>query len=93
MDFSATFDAKTEAIAQKYENKIIYQYDLVRFRNDKYSKDISIVRSDFKGTDRMLQALILHYYKQTVATNNGIQLKPVILFKSKKICESIQKQR
>ena len=90
LDFSATFDAKTEAIAQKYENKIIYQYDLVRFRNDKYSKDISIVRSDFKGTDRMLQALILHYYKQTVATNNGIQLKPVILFKSKKICESIQ---
>ena len=90
LEFSATFEAKTEAIAQKYENKIIYQYDLVRFRNDKYSKDISIVRSDFKGTDRMLQALILHYYKQTVATNNGIQLKPVILFKSKKICESIQ---
>ena len=90
LEFSATFEAKTEAIAQKYENKIIYQYDLVRFRNDKYSKDISIVRSDFKGTDRMLQALILHHYKQTVATNNRIQLKPVILFKSKKICESIQ---
>ena len=90
LDFSATFEAKTEAIVEKYRNKILYQYDLVKFRNDKYSKDISIVRSDFKGTDRMLQAIILHYYKQTVASNNGIQLKPVILFKSKTIAESKQ---
>ncbi len=90
LGFSATFEESNEAIVEKYKDKIVYQYDLVKFRNDKYSKDISIVRSDFKGTDRMLQAIILHYYKQTVATNNGIQLKPVILFKSKKICESIQ---
>ena len=90
LGFSATFEESNEAIVEKYKDKIIYKYDLVKFRNDKYSKDISIVRSDFKGTDRMLQAIILHYYKQTVATNNGIQLKPVILFKSKKICESIQ---
>ena len=80
LDFSATFEANTEAIVEKYQDKILYRYNLVKFRNDKYSKDISIVRSDFKGTDRMLQAIILHYYKQTVASNNGIQLKPVILF-------------
>lgn len=90
LEFSATFEAKTQALAQKYENKIIYQYDLVKFRNDKYSKDISIVRSDFKGKDRMLQALILHHYKQTVASNNEIELKPVILFKSRTIPESNQ---
>ena len=64
LDFSATFEAKTEAIAQKYENKILYQYDLVKFRNDRYSKDISIVRSDFNLRDRILQALILHYYSR-----------------------------
>ena len=81
LDFSATFEANTEAIVEKYQKQILYRYNLVKFRNDKYSKDISIVRSDFKGTDRMLQAIILHYYKQTVASNNGIQLKPVILFK------------
>ena len=90
LEFSATFEENNEAIVEKYKDKILYQYDLVKFRNDKYSKDISIVRSDFKGTDRMLQAIILHYYKQTVATNNGIQLKPVILFKSKTIPESKQ---
>ena len=90
LEFSATFEENNEAIVEKYKDKIVYQYDLVRFRNDKYSKDISIVRSDFKGTDRMLQAIILHYYKQTVASNNGIQLKPVILFKSRTIEESKQ---
>ena len=90
LEFSATFEANTEAILEKYQDKILYQYNLVKFRNDKYSKDIEIVQSDYALTDRMLQAIILHYYKQTVATNNGIQLKPVILFKSKKICESIQ---
>ena len=88
LEFSATFEENNEAIVEKYENKILYQYDLVKFRNDKYSKDISIVRSDFKGTDRMLQALILHYYKQSVAEINDIQLKPVILFKSRTIPES-----
>ena len=90
LEFSATFEESNEAIVEKYKDKIIYQYDLVKFRNDKYSKDIAIVRSDFKGTHRMLQAIILHYYKQTVATNNWIQLKPVILFKSKTIPESKQ---
>ena len=90
LDFSATFEEKNEAIVEKYENKILYKYDLVKFRNDKYSKDIEIVQSDYELTDRMLQAIILHYYKQTVATNNGIQLKPVILFKTKSIEESKQ---
>ena len=90
LEFSATFEESNEAIVEKYKDKIIYQYDLVKFRNDKYSKDIAIVRSDFKGTHRMLQAIILYYYKQTVATNNWIQLKPVILFKSKTIPESKQ---
>ena len=47
LEFTATFDDKTPAIVQKYRNKVIYRYDLVQFRNDKYSKDIEIVRSDF----------------------------------------------
>ena len=90
LDFSATFEEDNAAILEKYRDKILYQYDLVKFRNDKYSKDISIVRSHFKGKERMLQALILHYYKQSVAEINDIQLKPVILFKSRTIPESKQ---
>ena len=72
---------KPPAIVEKYRNKIIYRYDLVKFRNDKYSKDIEIVRSGFSLEDRMLQAIILNHYKQSVAAAYKIQLKPIILFK------------
>ncbi len=88
LEFTATFDDKTSAIVEKYRNKIIYRYDLVQFRNDKYSKDIEIVRSDFSLEDRILQAIILNHYKESVATAHSIQLKPVILFKGKTIPES-----
>ena len=88
LEFTATFDDKTPAIVEKYRNKVIYRYDLVKFRNDKYSKDIEIVRSDFSLQDRILQAVILNYYKQSVATKYKIQLKPVILFKGKTIPDS-----
>ena len=90
LDFSATFEEKNQAIVEKFKNIILYRYNLVKFRNDKYSKDISIVRSDFNLTDRMLQAIILQYYKKIVADKNDISLKPVILFKSRKIPESKQ---
>ena len=90
LEFSATFEINTQAIEEKYRDKILYRYNLVKFRNDKYSKDISIVRSDFNSTDRMLQAIILQYYKKTVADKNDISLKPVILFKSRTIPESKQ---
>ncbi len=88
LEFTATFDDKTPAIVQKYRNKVIYRYDLVQFRNDKYSKDIEIVRSDFSIEDRILQAIILNHYKQSVAIKSKIQLKPVILFKGKTIPDS-----
>ena len=88
LEFTATFDDKTPAILEKYRNKVIYRYDLVKFRNDKYSKDIEIVRSDFSLQDRILQALILNHYKQSVAAAYKIQLKPVILFKGKTIPDS-----
>ena len=88
LEFTATFDDKTPAIVQKYRNKIIYRYDLVQFRNDKYSKDIEIVRSGFSLKNRILQALILNYYKESVAAKHKIQLKPVILFKAKTIPDS-----
>ena len=88
LEFTATFDDKTPAIAEKYRNKVIYRYDLVKFRNDKDSKDIEIVRSDFSLEDRILQAILLNHYKQSVATKYKIQLKPVILFKGKTIPDS-----
>ena len=88
LEFTATFDDKTSAIVEKYWNKVIYRYDLVQFRNDKYSKDIEIVRTDFSLEGRILQAIILNHYKESVAAAYKIQLKPVILFKGKTISDS-----
>ena len=65
----------------------MFKYDLRQFRNDSYSKDVYIVRSDFDEKDRIIQALILNQYKQEVAAKHNINLKPVILFKAQRTIE------
>ena len=84
LEFTATLDYAHSQIADKYQNKVLYRYDLRQFRNDRYSKDIYIVQADFEENDRIIQALILSQYKQEVAAKNRINLKPVILFKAQK---------
>ena len=84
MEFTATLDYETPAIVEKYRNKIIYRYDLVNFRRDRFSKEVVLVHSDLDEESRILQALILNQYKEEVAAKNGINLKPVILFKAQR---------
>ena len=84
LEFTATHDYEDSSIVDKYRNKVLYRYDLIDFRKDKFSKEIEIVRSDFSPEDRILQATILNWYKQQVAAKYDIHLKPVILFKAQK---------
>ena len=42
LEFTATIDLNVNDIRQKYEDKIIYQYNLKQFRIDKYSKEIEL---------------------------------------------------
>ena len=84
LEFTATHDYETPAMVEKYRNKVINRYDLVNFRNDKFSKEVVLVHSDLDQQSRILQALILNQYKQQVAAKNGINLKPIILFKAQK---------
>ena len=84
LEFTATHDYATPAMVEKYRNKVIIRYDLLQFRDDRFSKDILIVQSDFDQKDRILQALILSEYKQAVAAKYRINLKPVILFKAQR---------
>ena len=89
LEFTATHDYENDAIVEKYRNKVINRYDLVNFRNDKFSKEIELVHFDMDTQSRMLQALILSQYKQKVAAKYKIPLdKPVILFKEKSIARS-----
>lgn len=87
LEFTATHDYATPAMVEKYRSKVIIRYDLLQFRNDRYSKDVVIVQSDFDQEERILQALILSQYKQEVAAKYRINLKPVILFKAQRTIE------
>jgi len=84
LEYTATIDLENRAIWAKYEGKIIYQYSLKEFREDKFSKDVQIMQSDLDLMKRALQAVILSQYRRKVAEKYKIQLKPVILIKAQK---------
>lgn len=93
LEFTATHDFATPAMVDKYRDKVIIRYDLPEFRNDGFSKDITLVYSDFSLNDRILQALILSQYKQEVAAKHRINLKPVILFKAQRTIAQSQENK
>ncbi len=93
LEFTATLDYEAAEISDKYQDKVIYRYDLAQFRKDKYSKEINLVRSEYEEQDRVLQALILNLYRQELATSNNINLKPVILFKAKQTIKQSEENK
>lgn len=93
LEFTATHDYETPAMVEKYRNKVINRYDLVDFRKDQFSKEVVLVHSDLDQDSRVLQALILNQYKQEVAAKNGINLKPVILFKAQRTIAQSQENK
>ena len=93
LEFTATHDFTTPAMVNKYRDKVIIRYDLPEFRNDGFSKDVTLVYSDFSLDDRILQALILSQYKQEVAACHRINLKPVILFKAQRTIVQSQENK
>jgi len=88
LEFTATVELEHPAVAAKYADKIIYQYDLKQFREDGYSKEVKVLQADLPPIERALQAVVLSQYRRKVAEKHGIPLKPVLLMKSSKIAES-----
>lgn len=88
LEFTATCDLANPQIKTEYENKIIFDYPLVKFRADLYSKEIKTLRSDMDIMDRAIQAVVLSQYRLKIFQDNHIAMKPVVLFKSAKIKES-----
>lgn len=87
-EFTATIDLSDADIAAKYRKHLIYKYDLKDFRLDGYSKDVLFHLVNNEVEVRMLQAIIISQFRKKVALKNGINLKPLILFKSQKKTES-----
>lgn len=82
LEFTATPDLEEPAIREKYKDKLIYDYSLKQFCIDKYSKDVQILQSDKEPMERALQAVVLSQYRQKVFADNGLIIKPVVMFKA-----------
>ena len=88
LEFTATVP-ETEEIQKKYEDKIIIKFGLKEFVNAGCTKHIRLVRSNLNKKQRILQALVLNWYRFQIALKHDIpNFKPVILFRSKTIEES-----
>lgn len=85
LEFTATCDMTDQNIAEKYANKIIFDYPLKKFREDGCSKDIEVVQSDLQPIDRAIQTVILNQYKRKLFVAIGQDIKPVMMLKSKTI--------
>ena len=91
LEFTATIDIDKELVYEKYKDKIIYKYDLNRFMEDGYSKNVYRLEANNNDETKMLNAVLLSQYRKRIAKKFGIDnFKPVILFKSNKVAISCQ---
>ncbi len=90
LQFTATCGIQNTNIKNKYENKIVFDYPLSKFYNDRFSKEINTIKTDknIEPIYRALLALILSQYRLKIFNENHLSIKPVVLFKSKTIKES-----
>ena len=88
LEFTATCDLQNPYILAQYTNRIIFNYPLKQFREERFSKQVRAIRADISYEDRALQALMFSQYRFKVFQDHRLSIKPVILFKSKTIAES-----
>ena len=86
LEFTATLDFDDETIYQKYRDKIIYRYTLDSYIKERYSKNVRRIQTGNSNEGNMLSTVLLSEYRRKFALEKfGIEIKPVILFKSHKI--------
>ena len=88
LELTATYDLRNPFIENEYRNKIIFDYPLRKFREEKYSKQVKAIRADISYEERMLHALLFSQYRMKIFANYRRYVKPVVLFKAKTIEES-----
>lgn len=88
LDFTATANLKDDNVREKYQDKIIYDYPLRKFRDSGYTKEFDNFQTDYDVWNRTLIALIISEYRRYMFADNLMDVKPVVLFKSKNIDES-----
>lgn len=82
LEYTATAGLDNPDIAEKYEDKILFEYTLKQFRIDGFSKEVKVLQADLPPVGRALQAVIVSQYRRKVAEKHKLLLKPVVLFKA-----------
>jgi len=88
LEFTATAGLENAWIAQKYHDKLLFNYSLATFRRQGYAKEVQVVQEVGKPMKRALQALLISYYRQLLFERIGVHSKPLVLFKSRTIASS-----
>jgi len=89
LEFTATINLDNKNVYEKYKDKIIYRYTLDRFIQDGYSKNIRRIQTSNSDADNMLNTVLLSQYRKLYAREEyGVEIKPVVLFKSQRIADS-----
>ena len=88
LEFTATCNLKDANVNNKYKDKIVFNYSLVSFRESKYTKDFQNFATDTDLWTRTVIALVLSEYRKFLFADLKLNIKPVILLKSRKITES-----
>lgn len=87
LEFTATagYESSSE-LKSHYKDKVIYDFSFKRFNDAGYSKEVSLIHSDFGDDFRIIQALMLSEYRAILAEHEDINqvIKPVIMFKNPK---------
>lgn len=81
LEFTATMDLKNNNILNKYEDKIIFNYPLLKFREDGYTKEFFNAQTDTTPLQRTLLAILMSQYRMKLFADMNIDVKPVILLK------------
>ena len=88
LEFTATIP-DNEQVADKYSDKTIYKFGLKEFLSAGYTKEINLISSNLEKKERVIQALLFHWYRHKIALKHRVpNFKPVMLFRSKTIAES-----
>lgn len=82
LEFTATLELSHPAVASKYNSKLLFDYALAKFREDRYSKEVQTNQIDFDPIDRALVGVLISQYKKKIFSKNGLLIKPVVMMKS-----------
>lgn len=93
LEFTATLELSHPSVAAKYNSKLLFDYDLKKFREDGYSKEVKTLQADLEAVDRALEGIIVSQYKKKVFSKHGLLIKPVVMMKSKTTAESAEMEQ